>query len=104
MHHATVDGISGANLISYLCSLGPNAPLLDLTPMGEHYGEAPGNWELFGRGLLNNLGKPVLLAKLLAPTTSVVTKTIRRAREGTAMAAPLTAPRTQPEATTACKP
>lgn len=94
MHHATVDGISGANLMSYLCSLEPNAPLLDLTPMGEHYGDAPGDWALFGRGLLNNLGKPLHLARLLAPTTSVVTKTIQRARQGTAMAAPLTAPRT----------
>ncbi|MCW2784339.1 MAG: wax ester/triacylglycerol synthase family O-acyltransferase [Marmoricola sp.] len=94
MHHATVDGISGSNLVSYLCSLEPGAPLLDLTPMGEHYGSAPSDWELFGRGMLNNLGKPFQLVKLLAPTTSVITKTIRRAREGTAMAAPLTAPRT----------
>lgn len=94
MHHATVDGISGSNLISFLCSLEPDAPLLDLTPMGPQYGSAPGDWELFGRGLLNNLGKPLQFMKLLAPTTSVLTNTIRRAREGTAMAAPLTAPRT----------
>lgn len=94
MHHATVDGISGSNLISFLCSLEPGAPLLDLAPLGERYGDAPGDWELFGRGLLNNLGKPLQFMKLLAPTTALVTKTIRRAREGTAMAAPLTAPRT----------
>ena len=94
MHHATVDGISGSNLISFLCSLEPGAPLLDLTPIGERYAAAPGDWELFGRGLLNNLGKPWQFVRLMAPTTSVVTKTIRRAREGTAMAAPLTAPRT----------
>ncbi|MCX6395963.1 MAG: wax ester/triacylglycerol synthase family O-acyltransferase [Propionibacteriales bacterium] len=94
MHHATVDGISGSNLISFLCSLEPGAPLLDLAPLGDHYGDAPSDWELFGRGLLNNLGKPLHLAKLVAPTTSVITKTIQRARQGTAMAAPLTAPRT----------
>lgn len=94
MHHATVDGISGSNLISFLCSLEPGAPLLDIAPLGERYGDAPGDWELFGRGLLNNLGKPLQFMKLLAPTTSVVTKTISRARQGTAMAAPLTAPRT----------
>ncbi|RNL64798.1 wax ester/triacylglycerol synthase family O-acyltransferase [Nocardioides marmoriginsengisoli] len=94
MHHATVDGISGSNLISFLCSLEPGAPLLDLTPLGERYDAAPGDWELFGRGLLNNLGKPWQFVRLMAPTTSVLTKTIRRAREGTAMAAPLTAPRT----------
>ena len=30
MHHATVDGVSGANLISHLCSLEPDAPPLGL--------------------------------------------------------------------------
>jgi diacylglycerol O-acyltransferase len=94
MHHATVDGISGSNLISFLCSLEPGAPLLDLTPLGEHYGQAPGDWELFGRGVLNNLGKPLQFARLMIPTTKTISRTIRRAREGTAMAAPLTAPRT----------
>jgi diacylglycerol O-acyltransferase len=94
MHHATVDGISGSNLVSFLCSLEPGAPLLDLTPLGEHYGSAPGDWELFGRGMLNNLAKPLHFARLMAPTTRTVARTIGRARSGTAMAAPLTAPRT----------
>ncbi len=26
MHHATVDGVSGANLLSHLCSLEPDEP------------------------------------------------------------------------------
>ncbi len=30
MHHATVDGVSGSNLISHLCSLEPDAPPLAL--------------------------------------------------------------------------
>ena len=94
MHHASVDGVSGANLISFLCSLEPNAPLLDLAEMAPSAGSAPGDWELFGRGMLNNLRKPVKAARLVLPTTSVITKTIGRARSGTAMAAPLTAPRT----------
>jgi len=94
MHHATVDGISGANMISFLCSLEPDAPLLDLAPAGRKLAAPPGDWELFGRGLLTNLAKPVQFMKLLAPTTSVLSKTISRARQGTAMAAPLTAPRT----------
>ncbi len=94
MHHASVDGVSGANLVSFLCSLEPDAPLLDLAPLGARLGAAPGEWELFGRGVLANLAKPVQAMKLVAPTTSLVSKTIGRARSGTAMAAPLTAPRT----------
>ena len=34
------------------------------------------------------------MAKMVAPTANVLTRTIGRARSGTAMAAPLTAPRT----------
>lgn len=94
MHHASVDGVSGANLVSHLCSLEPDAPLLDLAPKGESPPDPPGDWELFGRGLLNNLTKPVKAVRLVAPTASLLTKTIQRARTGTAMAAPLTAPRT----------
>ena len=30
MHHSSVDGVSGSNMISYLCSLEPDAPPLDL--------------------------------------------------------------------------
>ena len=29
MHHASVDGVSGSNMISYLCSLEADAPPLD---------------------------------------------------------------------------
>jgi diacylglycerol O-acyltransferase len=94
MHHASVDGVSGANLVSYLCSLEPHAPLLEPAPLGDPLPEAPGGWELFGRGLLNNLTKPVKAFQLVAPTASLITRTIGRARLGTAMAAPLTAPRT----------
>jgi diacylglycerol O-acyltransferase len=94
MHHASVDGVSGSNLVSFLCSLEPNAPLLDLAEKGESAGTAPGDWELFGRGLLNNLAKPMKAFRLVGPPTSLVTNTIGRARSGTAMAAPLTAPRT----------
>jgi len=93
MHHASVDGVNGANMISHLCSLEPDAPLLDLAPRGE-LAPAPSDAELFARGLLANLGKPLHFARLMAPTTDLLTKTVGRARSGTAMAAPLTAPRT----------
>ncbi len=93
MHHATVDGVSGANAISYMCSLEAGAPPLESAPAAVAERE-PGDVELFARGILSNLTKPVLAAKLVAPTAGVITRTIGRARRGTAMAAPLTAPRT----------
>ena len=34
MHHCTVDGVSGANAISFLCSLEPDAPPLETAPEG----------------------------------------------------------------------
>lgn len=94
MHHASVDGVNGANVISHLCSLEPGAPLLDLAPRGTTTERTPSNSELFGRALLSNVAKPVEFVKLLAPTTNLLTNTVSRARRGQAMAAPLTAPRT----------
>ena len=94
MHHCTVDGVSGANAISYLCSLEPDAPPLETAPKNGVDPRTPGDAELFARGVLTNLGKPVAVARLVGPTAGVLTKTIGRARSGTAMAAPLRAPRT----------
>jgi len=101
MHHAAVDGVSGANMISYLCSLEPDAPPLDsgARPVdgqvdGKSDGRVPSDLELVARGVGANLAKPLHLAKMLAPTVDVLGTSIGRARKGTAMAAPLTAPRT----------
>ena len=97
MHHATVDGVSGANLISHLCSLEADAPPLvaleeDADQPG--YGRNAGDLELVGRAVVSNLTKPLTAVKLLAPSTQLLTKTVGRARSGTAMAAPFSAPRT----------
>jgi diacylglycerol O-acyltransferase len=94
MHHATVDGVSGANLISVLCSLEPDAPLLDVEDTGAVSRRNPSDLELIGRGVVNNLTKPWQAVRLVKPTVALVSRTIERARAGTAMAAPLTAPRT----------
>ncbi|MGA8845248.1 MAG: wax ester/triacylglycerol synthase family O-acyltransferase [Nocardioides sp.] len=93
MHHATVDGVSGSNLISHLCSLDPHSAPLALEAGGRH-GRAAGSRELFGRAVVTKLSLPVHAVKIVAPTVESVAKTIGRARRGTAMAAPLTAPRT----------
>lgn len=93
MHHATVDGVSGANLISHLCSLEPDASPMALADNGR-YGRRPNDLELIGRGVLATLAKPVTVAKLITPTTKLLSRTVERARAGTAMPAPFTAPRT----------
>ncbi len=93
MHHAAVDGVSGANMISHLCSLEPDAPMVepaDQASAGRDVGEV----ELVARAVLSGITRPLGLVKLVAPSTSLIAKTIGRAREGTAMAAPFTAPRT----------
>ena len=93
MHHATVDGVSGANLVSHLCALEPDAEPLALDNDEDH-GRYVGSRELLGRAIASKLTLPVTAAKLVAPTSQLLAKTIGRARSGTAMAAPLTAPRT----------
>lgn len=93
MHHATVDGVSGANLISHLCSLEPDAP-----PMAEgeevELERAPSDAHLLARAVLSSVTRPFNIVRLVSPSAQLITKSIGRARRGTAMAAPFTAPRT----------
>ncbi len=96
MHHASVDGVSGSNMISYLCSLEPDAPPLDRAgdPSASASQRVPSDLELVGRGVVSTMTKPWQLAKLVTPTVRTVAESVNRARQGTAMAAPLSAPRT----------
>jgi len=93
MHHATVDGVSGFNLLSHLCSLEadqpPMAPPEPLQPDRE-----PGQAELLGRALVTTVTRPLNAVRLLTPSAQLITRTVGRARAGTAMAAPFSAPRT----------
>ncbi len=93
MHHATVDGVSGSNLISHLCALEPDAEPLSLGDDRRHPRD-PGSRELFGRAVIGTTSLPVTIAKVVRPSVELVTQSLSRARQGTAMAAPFTAPRT----------
>lgn len=58
MHHAVVDGVSGAEILSALLDLSPEGR--DLTPPPDRHGErAPGQLEMLGRGLLGLPRQPV---------------------------------------------
>ncbi|QIK76704.1 WS/DGAT/MGAT family O-acyltransferase [Nocardioides piscis] len=93
MHHSTVDGVSGASLLSHLTSLEPDSEPLRIGGKGA-FGHRPGDLELFGRGMLTQVTRPLSVPRLLKPSVQLVAGSLSRARAGTAMAAPFSAPRT----------
>ncbi len=98
MHHATVDGASGASIISHLCALDadaqPASTIIDKGHVPEDDEKEPGDLEIFGRGVVASILRPLSLTRIVQPSIDVVVKTVERAWRGTAMAPPLTAPRT----------
>ena len=91
VHHAAVDGVTGANLLSQLCSLEPEVPPPE--PV-----EGPGHavpLEIAAGGLVRFALRPWQLANVMPATVATVVKTLRRARVGLTMAAPFAAPATR---------
>ncbi len=90
VHHAAVDGVTGANLMSTLCTTEPDAPPPD--PV-----DGPGTateLEIAINGALRFVTRPLKLANVLPSTVSTVLDTARRATKGLTMAAPFAAPKT----------
>ncbi|MBV9515732.1 MAG: wax ester/triacylglycerol synthase family O-acyltransferase [Mycobacteriaceae bacterium] len=90
VHHAGVDGVSGANLMSVLCSTEPDAPPPE--PV-----EGPGGLnqlELVARGLFRFATRPLNLVRVVPLTLASVAETVRRGVSGQAMTAPFRAPQT----------
>jgi len=90
VHHAGVDGVSGANLMSTLCSTEPDAPPPD--PV-----DGPGDassLEIALSGAVRFATRPLKLVNALPVTLTSVVDTVRRARSGLTMAPPFAAPRT----------
>lgn len=93
MHHAGVDGVTGAGLIAQLCSLTPEPPELDPELMKKSAGDAPAV-ELAASGVKNVVTRPLSLVGLLPRTVKVPVDWLARSRRGDAMPAPFSAPRT----------
>ena len=91
MHHAGVDGVSGASLIAQLCSLDPADPRPE--PVGRGAGDA-NDLTLALAGALNIARRPLHLMRILPSAVTSLASWITRARRGDAMPAPFTAPRT----------
>ena len=91
VHHAAVDGVTGANLMSQLCSVVPYAPAPD--PVEASGDVNPLRIALGGLGRFAS--RPINLATSVLPATvSTVFDTVRRAAGGRAMANPFAAPQT----------
>ncbi|BAX93266.1 diacylglycerol O-acyltransferase [Mycobacterium shigaense] len=90
VHHAGVDGVTGAGLMSQLCGTEPDAPPPD---PAEGVGGASG-WQIAAGGLVRFAARPLQLASVVPETLSSVVATLRRVRDGQTMARPFAAPRT----------
>jgi diacylglycerol O-acyltransferase / wax synthase len=91
VHHAAVDGVTGASLLSQLCSLQPEVPPPE--PVA-----GPGQasaLQIAASGLVRFAFRPWQLANVMPTTVATVVKTLRRARSGLTMAAPFAAPATR---------
>ena len=94
MHHATVDGVSGASLVSELCSLEPGAPTFGALREQAPAPPRPRDRDIVLDGVLGIARRPLRLAQVLPHTLATVPNWVQRARRGEAMAAPFSAPRT----------
>ena len=91
VHHAAVDGVTGANLMSQLCTVEPDAAAPEPVPASR--GTHP--LRIAAGGLGRFAARPVQLATSVLPATvNTVVETVRRATGGQAMAAPFAAPPT----------
>jgi WS/DGAT/MGAT family acyltransferase len=90
MHHAGIDGVTGANLMSQLCSTEPDAPPPD--PVDGVGGAT--SLEIAVSGAVKFVTRPLRLVNVVPTTLTSVVDTVKRARSGLTMAAPFAAPKT----------
>jgi diacylglycerol O-acyltransferase / wax synthase len=95
MHHSTIDGVSGAELLSVLFDLEPDPPQTQPQRARQLDTRIPSGLELVAQAMATGLVAPFDVGRMILRTTRNVFD-VRRIRQGeTAKAAlPLTAPRT----------
>ncbi|MDR3662417.1 MAG: wax ester/triacylglycerol synthase family O-acyltransferase [Mycobacterium sp.] len=90
VHHAGVDGVTGANLMSQLCTTEADTPAPEpVAGVG-----TASELEIAVRGAVKFVTRPLKLANVLPATATTVIDTVRRATKGLTMAAPFAAPKT----------
>ncbi|MGH2759743.1 MAG: WS/DGAT/MGAT family O-acyltransferase, partial [Actinomycetota bacterium] len=95
MHHATIDGVSGSNLMVHLFDLEPEpAEQPELQPWTPE--RMPSDIERFAYAAVSRLRRPLNIAKVIPQTAKSVLNVVQRRRGGASggMAAPFSAPRT----------
>jgi WS/DGAT/MGAT family acyltransferase len=96
MHHCTIDGVSGANMIGHLLDLEASPPPRPAPEEEWKPDRIPSDVELAGNAILSRALRPLQYARVAFKTAQSVANfaLTRFRREGPGMAAPLTAPRT----------
>src|SRR3954449_1607644 len=101
VHHSSIDGITGANMMAELFDLEPDAPPR-VAPQQDSWEpeRKPSEIELLSRAVFDMVSRPVGVVKLLPGTLLGLAKILnRRTRGAPGMPAPFTAPRTSFNAT-----
>ena len=96
MHHATIDGVTGTNMMGHLLDLEPK-PVDDQSPADDWQPEpVPSELELLGRALAGRAARRLRLARTALDTAQAITGILGRRvlRRDGAMATPFTAPPT----------
>ncbi|WP_344421492.1 wax ester/triacylglycerol synthase family O-acyltransferase [Amycolatopsis minnesotensis] len=94
MHHASVDGVGGANLIAYLAGVEPDAPPPDPGEGARHNPAEPDRFALLRTSVTSLVKRPAQAVKLLPELAAMAPRWIGRALRGKGMPVPFTAPRT----------
>lgn len=95
MHHSTIDGVSGANILAHLLDLEPEPAEKPSPPQEWKPDREPSDVEMLGYAMGSRLRRPLALAKLLPATAGAIVKVaLQRRGGGPKGGTPLTAPRT----------